>query len=816
MSEAKASHKQWTAAGRPKGDHALRIKRRRTSKEVRRTTRRNEAENRIKQLDKISNAKESDERLFYSLIRRQRSNTTSCNLRLDDGTVTSDDKEIRTAWTEHFENLATPDSDQTDQEYEMLEMLHQRLEKGLVMGEVRKTTPGEIKEVIKKMKSGKAADQNGLKAEQLKLAPEYLADILCDIMQRILEHKQVPLEMKQGFKIPIPKPGKDPLERNNYRGITITPLFGKILETLILNRVGPTIETIQSELQFGFTKGMSPTMASLCLVETMAEARDTKQDLYVTTLDASKAFDVVDHGKLKVKLYSSGIGGQLWQVVDNLYNNCTEIVRWNGSYGPCYEVKQGVRQGGTMSPTLYKLYVNHLLSSLETASAGCSIGNIFMGTPTCADDVLLLSNSSSEMQGMINVCGEYASRHKYKLHPIKSQVIHQVKTSKQKNAKSHEWTLGTEQITEATDFTHLGLNWAAGKYHPNMDAKVESARKTAYALMGVGLHGINGLDPGTAVHLVKTYILPKLLYGLDSVILRRKDIDELETYYRKLLRQIQGLPDTTANEAVYLLIGALPLEASLHMRLLGVFGNITRLNKGHTLYQLARRQLAVKDQKSHSWFIYISKIAAEYEIDLHQALVYPWKKQHWKSYIKTLIEGCWWDKIKTRATKKSSLSWLNLQECKPNQAHQIWQAAKGNTYRVEAATIRARMLVGKYMLQATRARYNQNAVNPACLLCDGPREDMVHLIAVCPALEQVRQPKKSNLEAMLHREGMCPPDNDHEWCRLILNGGTIHTDTTHGKMTSGLAALQQMCSILCWALHKERDIKLNDQIMQRL
>ena len=77
--------------------------------------------------------------------------------------------------------------------------------------------------------------------------------------------------------------------------------------------------------------------------------------------------------------------------------------------------------------------------------------------------------------------------------------------------QSPEWTLGTEQITKATDFTLLGLNWAAGKYSPSMDAEVESARKTAYAFMGVGLHGINDLDPGTAMQLVKTYALPKLL-----------------------------------------------------------------------------------------------------------------------------------------------------------------------------------------------------------------------------------------------------------------------------------------------------------------
>ncbi len=77
-----------------------------------------------------------------------------------------------------------------------------------------------------------------------------------------------------------------------------------------------------------------------------------------------------------------------------------------------------------MSPHLYKTYVNSLLKRLETAGLGLTIGDLYMGTPTCADDMLLLSDSKAEMQAMINICHDYSLEHKYVLHPGKSQTAH--------------------------------------------------------------------------------------------------------------------------------------------------------------------------------------------------------------------------------------------------------------------------------------------------------------------------------------------------------------------------------------------------------
>ena len=88
--------------------------------------------------------------------------------------------------------------------------------------------------------------------------------------------------------------------------------------------------------------------------------------------------------------------------------------------------------------------------------------------------------------------------------------------------------------------------------------------------MGSGCHGTNGLDPPTSFQIYKTYVIPRLIYGLEVLPLTRSDIEQLEKFHRKNLRQLQSLPERTANSAVLLLLGALPIEAEIHKRVLSL------------------------------------------------------------------------------------------------------------------------------------------------------------------------------------------------------------------------------------------------------
>ena len=208
---------------------------------------------------------------------------------------------------------------------------------------------------IRSLNSNRAPDLNNMAAEHLKGAPPDVLDTLLLAFNTIAHTSEIPIEMKSGYKLSIPKKGKSTLLCTNHRGITITSIFGKVLEHLILGRTKTKFGDHQSDLQFGFSEGMSPVMASLCLTEAIAEAHESRRGLVVACLDAQKAFDVVDHNCLRLKLDSIGIKGKLWLLIDNLHLDINEVVKWKGHFSDGYTVKQGVRQGGILSTYLYKV-----------------------------------------------------------------------------------------------------------------------------------------------------------------------------------------------------------------------------------------------------------------------------------------------------------------------------------------------------------------------------------------------------------------------------------------------------------------------------
>ena len=241
----------------------------------------------------------------------------------------------------------------------------------------------EIHQAIKSLNSGKSPDEMGLTAKHLKYSGETLLPTLVAIFNDIIRTETVPEVFKSGIITPVHKKGKDPGKMDNYRGITVSSILGKLFETVILNRL-EELNKDQSQLQFGFTKGLSPTMASLILSEGILDSIQKGEPLHIAALDNQKAFDVVSHPILMKMLYLQGINNHLWQVIRSMYSGLTARVKWEGEFSQTFSVLQGVCQGGMLSTHFYKAYLNDSLLELETRALGKFIGILYMGCPTVA------------------------------------------------------------------------------------------------------------------------------------------------------------------------------------------------------------------------------------------------------------------------------------------------------------------------------------------------------------------------------------------------------------------------------------------------
>ena len=251
---------------------------------------------------------------------------------------------------------------------------------------------------------------------------------------------------------------------------------------------------------------------------------------------------------------------------------------------------------------------------------------------------------------------------------------------------------------------------------------ISSSRKALiYALMGAGLHGANGLTPKVSYQLVKIYVLPRLIYGLDVVRflvrLAAKDLAEMSAYYKKILKQIQHLPDRTSDAATYLLLGALPLEAEIHRKVLTTFVSICR-DFDSVENQLAWRQLSLKSSNSTSWFIYAKTLLQKYDLpSVYDLLEQPLGKHTWKRIAYTAIDKFWDQKLKDEANTKSTLKYLNIQSMEIGKTHPVWDSAGTEVMAVRKASVKCKILVGQYILQANRHRFNQFFSSKVFLHC---------------------------------------------------------------------------------------------------
>ena len=106
-----------------------------------------------------------------------------------------------------------------------------------------------------------------------------------------------------------------------------------------------------------------------------------------------------------------------------MYINQRIRVRFNSCLSHLFGVKNGVKQGGILSPTLFTCYVDGLIQSLRSSGLGCTVGNTYVGCVSYADDIMLLAPNLCAIQGMIALCEKYADEHSIKFNGSKSKLI---------------------------------------------------------------------------------------------------------------------------------------------------------------------------------------------------------------------------------------------------------------------------------------------------------------------------------------------------------------------------------------------------------
>ena len=580
--------------------------------------------------------------------------------------------------------------------------------------------------------------------------------------------------------------------------------------SVLLPRLEQSFE--QSSLQFGFMKGLSPVMSALIVSEARAEAKiNSCKPLFLVTLDSRKAFDVVNHIILLDKLYEAGIHPSLWTIVKNMYTGLTSKVKWIGELSESFNIQQGVRQGGILSPFLYKTYINPCLVELKRHGLGLCIGTVFCGCPTCADDLAFLSNCENELQVMMNVAIRNAKKDNVTIHPDKSNVV-LLNSHKTVSKKSFSLDMGDKKVQFSSSTTHLGLlRSEVNENIINIEERLSLACRTLYALINTGVHGSNGLNPRVSYKIYQCYVIPRLLYGLEVLPLTQTQINILSKFHLDNLKRFQSLPIRVATCAVFLLLGALPLEAELHKRQLGLLYNIL-ISDNETVKELTERQIAVNLDNRLSYFSKVQDLLDQYQLpplkDLKSCLT---TKENWKYQIRTAIYNYWSDELKSEACDKSTLCYMDIDSARIGFTHKVWLALESTVADVRKGIVKCRMVTGTYMLQTSKHKFSNATVCARCRCCGLADEDISHMLLDCPALFSQRKlfyPKVRSLTINYIGIDLWKKifNSKPNVVRLLLDCTIFPVF----KCESQIKEISKASTELCYRLHLKRIHKMKD------
>ena len=218
----------------------------------------------------------------------------------------------------------------------------------------------------------------------------------------MVSHGHWPPELLNYTVVSIPKDSRGSLSNSeNYRGIALSNCICKIIDTVLLKKYF----LATSSLQFAFKKHHSTVLCTAVLLETVGYFKERNCNVYSCLLDASKAFDRINHGKRFRLLLHRGMPPIIVRFLINCYVNQSISVTWNKHRSESFGCLNGVKQGGVLSPILFTID-ELLLLKLRSSGYGCYIDDTFVGALGYPDT--LLSPSIRGLKQMVHISETFA------------------------------------------------------------------------------------------------------------------------------------------------------------------------------------------------------------------------------------------------------------------------------------------------------------------------------------------------------------------------------------------------------------------------
>ncbi len=247
----------------------------------------------------------------------------------------------------------------------------------------------------------------------------------------------------------------------------------------------------------------------------------------------------------------------------------------------------GVRQGGILSPYLFSVFVDELLSKLSESGLGCFINCSCYNSFMYADDLILISISLMHMQALVDICKIEFDKIGMEINISKSGCM---RICPRHNVPCDTINISNTPIKWQQDITYLGIHFTSAK---QLTLNLQQTKQKFFRAVN-GIFGKIGLkaSPVVLCSLLSSFCTPILMYAAEALDFNKKSLRSLENAYSQAFFKIFATFDKNIIKQCQFYMGLLPIELLIDLRKLnflnGIWMRILDVKDMSSLHHLAK------------------------------------------------------------------------------------------------------------------------------------------------------------------------------------------------------------------------------------
>ena len=371
---------------------------------------------------------------------------------------------------------------------------------------------------------------------------------------------------------------------------------------------------------------------------------------------------------------------------------------------------------------------------------GLSCGDLYIGSPCFADDVMLMSGSKHGLNNMMELAYDFSRKWRFTFSASKSKcmVFGESKRKNCDNSKKRVFPFGTDTLEEVTHCTHLGVTLCS--YDSSSKRTEEACDKGRRQLATLHSSGVrsNGLYPFVCSFLWNRICLPSMLHGCELWnSMNQYELNDLEQTQSRTFRLIQNIPPRTHSVLTRGLLGQLTINCHVKLQKLMFLQRLAAASPKLLVKQMFLRRLYefIQNPIMKGFIPDIHHILNS--VDFTDTLLiymqggrFP-SKREWRGICRISIR-----------THDYNINVNNLRDTDARYARQMARETHPQRHPFYDVIKRSRDIrhnVSLLWLIRTLTLPGYGYDTRTCTLCGKIYEDiMIHVIAECPKLFQER------------------------------------------------------------------------------